>query len=436
MIIDFSIKNFGPIKDEVTLSFEAEGTDHLQQYYTIEPQKGLRLLKMGLIFGANASGKSTILKALDFLRDLMVAPFDKKNKQLEFRPFLFSETTPNETTQFHLRFFHKGTKFDYFISLNQTHIVEERMYIHAPNKALLFERHTHADKQLTQIRFGEKSGLSKTKQQTLESNTLWNNTVLGGFLGSNLESAYLQKAADWFENVLKATVLPKTDLYGYVASLTEKGLIDKTRLLSFLQKADLRITNFEVQEKEIPITEGLLSLLSQVLDSPSIEKIKEKGTFSNKRIYFQHSIQQNEETLQFTLPYQAESEGTKRYFQFSGLLDMLLNQSIVLPIDEIESSLHPDLLEHFLLSFIKNAPQSQIIATSHHRELLMEKDILRRDVIWFTEKKADGSTDLFSLADFDSSVIRDSSSYYNAYKIGKLGARPELGDTYNPSQHG
>jgi len=132
----------------------------------------------------------------------------------------------------------------------------------------------------------------------------------------------------------------------------------------------------------------------------------------------------------FDLDYSYESAGTKRYYQLAGLLDLLIRNEIIVPIDEIESSLHPDSIKHFLLTFLANSKESQLIATTHFRELLMEKNIFRNDVIWFTEKKVDGSTDLYSLTDFDSSVVRNTSSIYNAYKIGKLGAIPNLDDYY------
>jgi AAA15 family ATPase/GTPase len=112
------------------------------------------------------------------------------------------------------------------------------------------------------------------------------------------------------------------------------------------------------------------------------------------------------------------------------LLDLIIRNDYVLPIDELESSLHPDLLKFFILVFLVNSKNSQIIATTHTRELLMEKEMLRNDTIWFTEKKTDGSTELFSLADFDSSVVRNTTSIYNAYKSGKLGAKPNLVDYY------
>lgn len=69
------------------------------------------------------------------------------------------------------------------------------------------------------------------------------------------------------------------------------------------------------------------------------------------------------------MSYNDESQGTQRYYQFSGLLSLMINDELIVPIDEIESSLHPDLLKHFLLSFLANSKTSQLIATTHHREL-------------------------------------------------------------------
>jgi len=108
----------------------------------------------------------------------------------------------------------------------------------------------------------------------------------------------------------------------------------------------------------------------------------------------------------------------------------MMSEDYIFPIDELESSLHPDLLKQFLLSFLANSKNSQIITTTHHRELLLEKDILRNDAIWFTERSDEGCTDLYSLDDFDSKTIRSGNSIFNFYKSGKLGATPNLGDYY------
>ena len=98
MIINFSIKNFGPIKDRQTLSFEADSSTHLEDAYIVNVGN-TRLLKLALIYGANASGKTSVLQALDFLRELVLYPADKKTDILHFEPFLFDSTTPNESSE-------------------------------------------------------------------------------------------------------------------------------------------------------------------------------------------------------------------------------------------------------------------------------------------------------------------------------------------------
>ena len=92
--------------------------------------------------------------------------------------------------------------------------------------------------------------------------------------------------------------------------------------------------------------------------------------------------------------------------------------------------MHPDLYLHFILSFLLNSKTSQIVATTHNREILDNKDIFRNDAIWFTDKQESSSTELYSLADFDSSVIRNTTNVFNAYKSGKLNGTPNLGDTF------
>ena len=161
-----------------------------------------------------------------------------------------------------------------------------------------------------------------------------------------------------------------------------------------------------------------------------MERNKDEGKLKTQDLFFEHCIEEDGVVKKYPLPYQLESKGTQRYYGLSGLLNMMIKKESIFPIDELESSLHPDLFKHFILSFITNTKKSQLIVTTHFREFLKERDLFRDDVIWFTEKKEDGGTDLYSLSDFDSSVVRNTSSVFNAYRIGKLGAIPDLEDTY------
>jgi AAA15 family ATPase/GTPase len=420
MIINFHVKNFGSIKDKVLLTFEADNLKELEEYYLIEPIKGLKLLKLGLIFGPNASGKTTILKALDFIRNLILNPLEKKTEVFDFKPFLFDATTALGNTHFSLEFIQNGVRYLHEIEFNKEAIVNEKLYFFNPNKALVYNRATDLGKKLSSIKFGSKITINKNHKGTLEANTLWNNSVLGGYVKTNFDSHELQEVISWYETVLQPLITPKTDLFQSISKKIEEKIINKETVLEFLSKADFKISDIIIEKEKIQFT-NIIDIFSNNQDITEIEIIK---------TYFQHTINNQDKNSNYTLSYQEESQGTQRYYQFSGLLELMLNNPIIFSIDELESSLHPDLLEHFLLSFLTNAKTAQIIATTHHRELLMKRDIFRNDVIWFTEKKADGGTDLYPLTDFDSSVVRNTSSIYNAYKIGKLGATPNLSDVY------
>jgi len=431
MIINFCIQNFGSIKDKQTLSFEADKSNHLENYYII-PTNGLRLLKLGLIYGANASGKTTILKALQFLRNIVLEPETKKTEEFDFKPFLFDSVSQKQNSIFSIDLIQNDKRYFYEVEFNKDAIVNETLNHYNPTKSNVFKRTTDQEKQFTQITFGsilkKERKIDKTFEKTLESNTLWNNTVLGGFLKTNMELKELKDVTDWFSIYLRPLIQTKTELDSYVTSQINKSEIKKADVVSILKKADFNISDILIQEEEKDIPDGLIEFLEkQVKDSSKvINDLKNKGKITSVNLEFEHTVN-NEK---YSLPFNLESQGTKRYYGFAGILSLLLNGSIAIPIDELEASLHPDLYIHFLLSFLINSKKSQIIATTHNREILNNKDIYRNDAIWFTDKTDISATELYSLSDFDSSVIRDTSNVYNAYKIGKLGGVPNLGDYF------
>ena len=406
MIINFSIQNFGSIKDKQTLSFEADASQHLEDTYVVHTA-GKRLLKLALIYGANASGKTTVLKALDFLRDLVVNPKEKKTDILDFSPHLFDAQTPQQPTELSIEFVHEEVCYQYEIAFTHQAIISEALYIDTFERVLIYSRTTDIEEQLTKISFGDKITIDKNAQKVLELNTLWNNTVLGGFLKTNINLEEFRRVADWFGNYLKSIIAPQTQLDSYVTSKIDDKKITKDEILEILKKADFNISDMIVRKKEEFVQKYL----------PRFFKVQEG------RIIFQHKI----DNVFYSLPMEKESEGTKRFYGFAGLLTLLIKTPTIFPIDELESSLHPDLYTHFLLSFLQNAQHSQLIATTHNRELLGDTDIFRNDVIWFTNKGEDCATQLYSLADFDTSAIKN---ILNAYKIGKFSAVPRLFDTF------
>ena len=406
MIVNFSIQNFGSIKDKQTLSFEADASKHLEDTYVVHTA-GKRLLKLALIYGANASGKTTVLKALDFLRDLVVNPKEKKTDILHFDPFLFDVQTPLQPTELSIEFVHEEVCYQYEVAFTHQAIISEALYIDTFERVLIYSRTTDIEEQLTKISLGDKITLKKSALQVLELNTLWNNTVLGGFLKTNISLEEFRRVADWFQNYLKPIVAPDTKLDTYITNEIDDEKITKEEILEILKKADFNISDMIVRKKEEFVQKYL----------PRFFKVQEG------RIIFQHKI----DNVFYSLPMEKESEGTKRFYGFAGLLTLLIKTPTIFPIDELESSLHPDLYTHFLLSFLQNAQHSQLIATTHNRELLGDTDIFRNDVIWFTNKGEDCATELYSLADFDTSAIKN---FLNAYKIGKFSGVPRLFDTF------
>lgn len=427
MIINFSIQNFGSVKDKQTLTFEADKSDHLENSYIIHTN-GLRLLKIALIYGANASGKTTILKALEFLRDIVLEPETKKTDELDFQPFLFDSETPNQNSIITIEFIANDTKYFYEVEFFRKAVVNETLNFYNPNKANVFKRTTDINNQFTEIKFGSKIKIDKTIEKNLEANTLWNNTVLGGFLKTNVDVKELKEAVEWFENYLNPLIYTETQLERFVTSRIDKGELSKLDIINILKKADFHISDLIIQEDEKEIPDGLIDFLkAQMKDSPdSVKKLEEKGKITTIKIEFEHTVNQSK----YNLPIEMESQGTRRFFGFAGLLALLIKNSTAFPIDELESSLHPDLYTHFILSFLLNTDRSQIIATTHNREILDNKNIFRNDAIWFTDKNDNCSTELYSLADFDSSIVRNTTNIYNAYKSGKLKGTPNLGDNF------
>lgn len=411
MIASFTFSNFKSIAEAVTLSFEATKSTELEAYYVVQATPRLRLLKLAMIYGANASGKSNVLEALNFLRQLVVDSALKKTDTITYDRFAFDAAKQNGKSTFELSFVADGTRFDYSVTLNPQYVAEESLYFYRPNRALVFTRTTDPIARLARIEFGSKMKMYAEERRVLETSTLWNTTVLGSYLKVNIQQPHLQSVTDWFSVRLGELIKPSDDLYERVTSQLLAGTVSKESVIQLLRKADFNIEGIDIEPVN-PFSKDIKSLRGLVR--------------------FQHGIKSNHKTNLAWLPYELQSMGTQRFYQMAGVLADLISLPGIKVFDEIESSLHPDLLKFYLLLFLRNSHQSQLIFTTHQRDLLQEHEMLRPDVIHFTEKGEDGSTDLFALTDFDSSVYRKGGSIYNVYKSGKIGAVPEFEDAYIP----
>lgn len=398
MIVKFSITNYGPIRERQTLSFEAEKSEHLEEYYVINVA-GHRILKSAILFGPNASGKTNILKALDFLRKLASVPATSKTDPLSCEPFLMDEDSRNNPTEFEIDFIQNNEYYRYNIKLNRQCVLYERLRSQS-RRRIVYTRTTDVESQLTKIVFGEDYPVkNEVEAATLSSNTLWNETVLAGYAKTNMSHKALFAAQSWFHGYLAPMVHPRDTLTKFILGLFDRGLIDKEKFNKILQQADFNIGGLQIRKDN---------------DEESIRLIH---------------IGPNGKMVD-DIPYTSESLGTQRFFDLAGILYMVIAHPYALSIDEIESSTHPELVKHFLLSFCTNSKHSQLLVTTHNRELLNDKDIFRSDIIQFTEKDENYATRLYRLSDFGTDVVRNTSNVLNAYNAGKLGAFPRLSDYY------
>ena len=446
MILNFSIQNFGSIKDKQTLSFEADKSDHLEEAY-VTRCGGRRILKLALLYGANASGKTTVLKALDFLRQLVIKPKSKKTERLDFEPYLFNPDTPKQPTVLSIEFIRNEVRYAYRVEFTQEAVVAEELYAYyTPNKARIYQRTTDLERQFVEIKFGSKMTKSKAVKQSLTANTLWNDTVLGGYLKTNVDFKELQEVVDWFKLYLKRMVQPQTSFEDRMFSKMKEGTLLSSDMIPILQQADLHISDIVIQSREIEEARGIDDLYSLINSSLNPEdpfdppkrwkgyglELMGDGKVIEKILSFEHTVN----GAKYQLPLEEESRGTRRYYEFAGLLALFIKDPRAMLIDELETSLHPDLYRHFIVSYLLNTKDSQILATTHNRELLDDRDLFRNDAIWFTDKSNADATELYSLADFDRSVIGKKTNVLNAYKSGKLSGTPILGDTHIDLNHG
>ena len=413
MIIEFSITNFGSIREKQTLSMEATKDNTLAQYYTFEALPKLRLLKLAMIFGPNASGKSTVLNALEFLRNLVIQPAQNNADTLPYEPFLLDNFSNNAPSHFELLFVQEGIKYRYNVEFNQKSILAETLdYFPNGREANFFKRTTNTNNQTVEIVYGSKvEEKNKKNILKLETATLWNNTVLGTFAKANIDFQELKKVSNWFITYFLSMITPKTDLLGWVAQEIESSENIKNEVDNLLKYADVQIENITISKEEIEI----------------YNHKKEIKTIN------MHHIGKDEQGKKIQVPFKLwqESQGTLRYFGLGGVLANLIAESKGATIDEFESSLHPDLAKNFILRYLVQSEKSQLLVTTHNIDFLGEQDIIRRDTVWFTQKNENGATELYSAADFDTSVLRKSTSLLNVYETGKLGAKPNLGSVFS-----
>lgn len=432
MLIDFLISNFRSIRGTQKISFEASSDNHLEDYYVVKLGK-YRILKIATILGANASGKSNVLKAFYLFRDLLLRPCGDKTDLIEYDRFALDEVYAKGRSTMIVNFIVGEAKYQYTVIFDNKVIYSESLKCQpfdVIREHTVYERTTDESTFVSAVKFGEKYR-SISDQRALQMNLLHNRTVFGAYLNSNVRIEWMQNIIDWVEDYMMPMVKPTGQgIFKYVSRGVLEGRIEKNDLIDQIRKADVGICNLDVQKKVVELDSEIVDALVHDDDIPDDvrRKLKDNPTRTEIEVRMAHSGHQGE--VSFDL--EEESGGTLRYYELSGLLLEVIKDSHFLTIDELECKLHPDLYVHFITTYLMNARQSQIVFTTHMREFLADKDLFRDDSVWITEKSLQGDTELYSLADFDSDTLRASTSRYNAYRAGRLGGIPRLGDTYLP----
>lgn len=428
MLIDLQIQNWGPFKDRQILSFEATNSSDLEEYYIAEPIKGLRLLKLALLYGPNAAGKSFVLLALEQVRNMVANPPLEKDEPLYYNPCQVAAASEEEPSIVCVSFVKNGVRFHFSISWSSEGIRHESMLYYPKGRvAVLYERTTDAVTGLSSLHFGSTAQVGSADVEVLNGNLLSNVPVLAAYRRSNVFVSYMAWAVDWFLNDVRAIITPTTSLTRQAGDFIEQNAEVKSLIVQQLKLADLQITDIKVDTYD---TDGALHELSALpLNREFSARMEQKV---NNRLLKRQSIRfLHESSLpdgkkqNYWLNMANESAGTLRYLGLATLLAQLSQSSKIVSIDELDSALHPDLMKHFLLQFLINTSQSQLLVSTHNVLLLDEKDVLRPDAIWFIEKDNAGTSSLYALSDFDSKIFRKGGSILNAYKTGRLGATPD-----------
>jgi AAA15 family ATPase/GTPase len=416
MIQEFSVENFLSIKEKQIISFEATTDNTSKDILSVQVKPNVYLLKMAIIYGANASGKSNIILAIDEIWSRLFYSNTDKHKKINFVPFALTKDNP---TKLSIIFYKDEIKYQYSISYNNDNILYELLeYAPYGVMSLFYKREYDKDRNIPIIKFGNNLKLSAKVKDTIIVNTFNNHSVLSTFAKITIEAPPFEELYMWIKNNVHNVIQDHS-----IFDIAKKTLQDQKKKQFFLElinKADFNIVDWELIEEEIP--EILRDKIKNDKGLP--DNLKEIMLKEKKRsVEFLH--QSNDGN--YVIPDGFESAGTSQYFNLiDDLYNMVVSNHIYL-FDEIESNLHYDLLIHFLTSYILNSNYSQLIFTTHDQSLL-DEDFIRRDMIWFTQKsKETGSTEIYSAVDFR---LHKNISLYKAYKVGKLGAKPEIGSPF------
>lgn len=393
MLIDFRFKNFLSYKDENRLlmtkvkSFKEHDKTHI-----IKTNKGLDLLKTTAIYGGNGGGKSNFIGAMGFMKSVIHNSFSESLKKEEDRGikdyyFKLSELTDNKPTLFEVSFLKNDSIYRYGFEIKGYEIISEWLFKKNEVETQLFNREGNNFK----INIKGFSEGSKHKND-VNSNVLF----LSHLAQNNAKESSI--IFEWFDDLNVVSGLDD----GHYKNVTKEILNESLEFKAWL------------------------SLAVRFLEITNIETSKEKDLITYHNKYDMNNVIIGSVAFDFE---REESQGTRKLIYLLGAIyDTLMNGKILF-IDELDSKLHPNLTKKLLDFFHKlNLRNSQFVFTAHDA-ILLDKEIFRRDQIWFVDRNKFGASELYAMSEFDASVVRNTSDFRKKYLDCVFGAAETINIT-------
>jgi uncharacterized protein len=417
MLVQFTVGNFLSFHQKRTLSLEAKGISELKS--NIINLNGDKILRSSVIYGANSSGKSNLIKALERMRAVILNSVRLNDfEELDYSPFLLSTESENQPTFFEIIFWQGSIKYRYGFEYNLDEIINEWLFTGKSAKT---------EKPLF-IRTSDGIGITDKFKEGKGNESKTNNNRLFISLVAQLGGSISKTILAFFEGYNVLSGLEHNDYTGFTMRMLHKNLNGCNESLELYQRLKLGFKDITAIESEFNPSE-IPDGISAKLKAKLIKDLVGKKGVSLKTVHNKFDKKGKIVDSVFFDKERNESEGTNKIIDLSGPIFDTLKLGKILIIDELDAKLHPLITMRIVELFnstLSNPNNAQLIFATHDTNLLAE-ELFRRDQIWFTEKDEQEQTDLYSLYDFnlpDGSKVRNDSNLERNYIRGRYGAIP------------
>ena len=429
MLIQFSVQNYRSFREEQTLSLVA-GKDAAHPDSLISCGEKFRLSKVASIYGANASGKSNLVKAMRAMERFVLFSATEMNLGDRIKcasPFRLDTSTTQEPSRFEITLLIEGDIFIYGFSVTKEQVHDEWLFVQPQGKRISKWLQRARDKASGATSWAFRGPL-KREAGLLKEKTRDNGLVLSRAAELNIKA--VQPLYLWFRKTFWIFDLSETPrvLGQSTANKISEDEGFRSRVVRFMREADFGINSLSVGEEPLPsIPDDAPKELQEVI--VNLQKLAGNEKFTYFSVTMEHLINGEKAPISFSLE-EDESQGTQRFFALAEPILSALSDGDLLVIDELDCSMHPLLTRKVIELFQspeENTKGAQLVFATHDSSV-MDQTLLRRDQIWLTEKRSNGATELFSLYDFGAdSRPRKNTAFEKNYLAGRYGAVPSFG---------